>query len=382
MPNLIDVKAQLMTVGKQLIDACDELDTGLKSPKTPQARLNQLRNKKGTLQAHFDALEAEHRFLEAQATGHLEVTTGGTATPSISARADFYRSVLSGRRAPAGFNAATLIALPGAGGTGGEYLLPTQMDNNIVGEPFAKNPLRGAIRMSNIGGLVVPKVAFSTNEDSFIGDADTAHELSATGSQVTFGRFKTKVKCKVSDTVIHGTDTNLVAYIENALRSGLAATEKRVSFALDAAAPSDERHMSFYQGGPSSYAIDEVEGEGLFAAITAAIADLHEDFRDNAKVVMKYADYVTMLSVLANGSMELYAAQPEQIVGKPVIFCDSATVPIVGDFSYCQLNYDGTPTYDADKDVEAGVYIFVLTAWLDQWRLLNSAFRLAVDTSS
>jgi len=85
-----------------------------------------------------------------------------------------------------------------------------------------------------------------------------------------------------------------------------------------------------------------------------------------------------MLKNLSNNSMDLYRVQPEQIIGKPVIFCDSATVPIVGDFGYCRLNYDGDLVYDADKDVDKGNYIWVLTGWFDQHRLLNSAFRLAI----
>ena len=93
---------------------------------------------------------------------------------------------------------------------------------------------------------------------------------------------------------------------------------------------------------------------------------------------MRYADYVTMLKTLSNNSMDLYRVQPEQIIGKPVIFCDSAAIPIVGDFGYCRLNYDGDLVYDADKDVDGGNYIWVLTGWFDQHRLLNSAFRLAI----
>ncbi|MDD5486950.1 MAG: phage major capsid protein, partial [Dehalococcoidales bacterium] len=62
---------------------------------------------------------------------------------------------------------------------------------------------------------------------------------------------------------------------------------------------------------------------------------------------------------------------------KPVIFSDAADVPIVGDFRYYHLNYDGQPIYDSDKNVDKGEYIWVLTAWFDQKFKLYSAFRLA-----
>ncbi|OWU50654.1 hypothetical protein CEJ90_15355, partial [Staphylococcus aureus] len=43
-------------------------------------------------------------------------------------------------------------------------------------------------------------------------------------------------------------------------------------------------------------------------------------------------------------------------------FTDAAVKPIVGDFNYFGINYDGT-TYDTDKDVKKGEYLFVLTAF-------------------
>jgi len=80
---------------------------------------------------------------------------------------------------------------------------------------------------------------------------------------------------------------------------------------------------------------------------------------------------------LANGSATLYSAQPEQVLGKPVVFCDAAVKPIVGDFRYSHFNYDPTVLYDRDKDVKTGVELFVLTAWLDHKIKLKSAFRIA-----
>ena len=39
---------------------------------------------------------------------------------------------------------------------------------------------------------------------------------------------------------------------------------------------------------------------------------------------------------LANGNAALYQAQPETILGAPVVFCDLATIPVIGDFGYSQ----------------------------------------------
>ncbi|MDX5824381.1 phage major capsid protein, partial [Bacillus paranthracis] len=108
-----------------------------------------------------------------------------------------------------------------------------------------------------------------------------------------------------------------------------------------------------------------------------AIADLHEDFRANATIKMRYADYLDIIEMLANGSATLYNAQPEQVLGKPVKFCDSAVNPVVGDFRYSHFNYDPKMIYDRDKDVKTGIELFVLTAWFDHKIKLKSAFRIA-----
>ena len=130
--------------------------------------------------------------------------------------------------------------------------------------------------------------------------------------------------------------------------------------------------MSFYIGDK----VKSVNGKTTYEAITKALADLHEDFRENASIYMRYAEYVDIITTLANGSTALFEATPEKVFGKPVIFTDAATHPVVGDFNYFGINYNGI-TFDTDKDVKHGEYLFVLTAWYDQQRILDSAFRIA-----
>lgn len=382
---LYELKEKLATVGAELSKVSAQLMDKAANPSIPIEEISAIQVNQKNLQTRYDLLKAEHDKVEAEQKAKLN-QNGMTAAKDekekiVAAKAAFYRAAILKQEIP-GEVQAVLKALPANDSSGGSNFLPVTLSNELVHEPFATNPLRGVIRMSNIKGLELPKIAFSIADDSFVADSTAAKEIAATGSKVSFGRFKFKVKVVVSDTVIHGSDIQLVSYVENALRSGLAAKEKKVSFAAVANQVAGEQHMSFYQDSstPGTPAITEVEGASLYDAITNAIAALDEEFRENAKVVMRYADYVTMIKGLANNSMDLYQAQPEKIIGKPVVFSDSATTPIVGDFSYCVLNYDGEPTYDTDKDVDKGDYIWVLTAWVDQWRLLNSAFRLAVVT--
>lgn len=103
---------------------------------------------------------------------------------------------------------------------------------------------------------------------------------------------------------------------------------------------------------------------------------MEEDYRENATVVMRYADYLDILDELANGSATLYGVQPSQVIGKPVVFCDLATIPVVGDFSYSHYNYDIGMQYERDKNIKTGMESFVLTAWFDHQIKMKAAFRL------
>lgn len=254
---------------------------------------------------------------------------------------------------------------------GGKFL-PKTVSTELLSEPTTKNPLRDIEVVSQIPNLEIPKIAYSLDDDNFIADTETAKEIKATGDTVSFTRNKFKVFTGVSETVLQGTDTALVANVEANLQSGVAAKERKVAFAK--APKAGEEHMSFYS---TETGIKKVDGGDMFEAIQNAIADLNEDYRDSATIVMAYADYMKIIKTLANGSATLYAAQPEQILGKPVVFIDAATTPIVGNFSFAQFNYDLASTFESDKDVKTGIESFVVTAWFDHRIKLASAFRLA-----
>jgi len=132
--------------------------------------------------------------------------------------------------------------------------------------------------------------------------------------------------------------------------------------------------MSFYS---TQNGIKEVEGDDLYKAIKNALADLEDDYSENATIVMTKKDYYDMIEVLANNNTTLYMAQPRQVLGAPVVFCDMAVNPVIGDFRYSHFNYDLNMLYDRDKNVRTGMEDFVLTAWVDHRIKLKSAFRIA-----
>lgn len=333
------------------------------------------------LQSRFDMLKAEHDQMEATQKAAVEQNSV-PENGKVSAKAKFYRDALNGVRAKS-YEGLGAIPANTADLGYGENLLPTNVSNDLIVEPNEINPLRNICRVTNITGLEEPKLGF-TIEDADLGDVtdkQTANEIAMEGDSIAYGRLKLKVSATVKDTVLHGTDTNLVSEIESKLRSALAMREKKFAFldAVSCGSDSAHKHMSFYnQTVSGTYDVEEVNGTTMYEAIVNAYADLADDFAANAKIVMKKSDYYTMIKELTNSADVLFTDKPAQILGVPVIFCDKATIPVVGDFSYYGINYDIGAIYETDKDAKKGEYYFVFTAWGDQQIRLKSAFRLAV----
>lgn len=327
----------------------------------------------------FDAMKAKVEKLDTDAAAKMknqEIPGGNDADKRVNAKAELIRATMGNK--PVDGKVYMALGDNTAPATGGEKLLPKTVSNELLYEPLAKNPLRGKSTFTNITNLEIPKINFSLDDDAFIEDTETAKELKAEGDNVVFARKKFKVFCDLSETIINGTATNLVQTVQSALESGLAKKEKKVAFAATPA--TGEETMSFYKKTETVYDIKAVTGATMFKAITAALADLEDDYAENATIVMKRVDYFAMISDLANGNASLYTAQPEQVLGAPVEFCDLASVPVVGDLRYSHFNYDENMLFDRDKNVKTGMESFVLTAWIDHKIKLKSAFRLAVVT--
>lgn len=255
--------------------------------------------------------------------------------------------------------------------TNGSQILPINVASDLVYEPLATNPLRSMEEVSTVTNLVLPTIAFEVVTDA-VKDGDAAKDATVKGGEIEFGRFKTKVRAGISETILNGTDTNLVQYVNNALSSALQSRE--LTAALSTSPVTGEEHMSFYNAVND---IKTVNGADMFKAINKALADLDDAYQDNAQVLMTRADYFDMLDKLSNSSTTLYEKQPEQIFGVPVHFTSKATTPIVGDFKQARLNYDiATPVFEQYKDYQTGFNYFQLTAWLDHRIKLASAFRL------
>lgn len=372
---LFELQEKLATLSAAIQADAEWLVAKAADPNVPMEDITAKEQHRAELESRKATLAKQAEMLEAQQRESVKTKDVSPEQTIIKAKADFYRAVLNGNVADAKKAYTALGAIPASDADlgYGDRLLPTNMSNELIVEPVVENPMRAIVRLSNITGLEEPKLSFDL-DDAYndVTDKQTANEIAMEGDTVIYSRHKVKVRAKVSDTVIHGTNTNLVTEIENALRSGLAANEMSRMFAASPA--SGYEAMSFYSTANN---ITAVNGATKQKAIAAALADLPIAFRRNAKIVMSATDWFDMWGDNLNQSGMFFENRPLILFGKEVILVDDAVYPVVGDFSYARINYDIGATYDTDKDVDSGIYKFVLTAWYDIKLRLKSAFRLA-----
>ena len=384
---LFELKEKMATLKAAILADANWLAEKAADPNTEMKDIEEKQAHRDDLQKRYDTVKAEHDRMEAEQRAELAVQDGVGAGMTaekalITAKAAFYRAALTGGDTKKAYEGLGGIPAATADLGHGENLLPKNVSNELLTEPVEENSLREIEPVSNISGLEEPKLMFSIEDADLadVTDQETAREIEMEGDTVSYGRFKTKIVATVKDTVLHGTDTDLVGAIEAALRSGLAIKEKMRAFAPATGAGAYDaahKHMSFYQADDGVTAIKTVTGTDLIAAIINAWADLPEAFAANARCVMRKQDYYAAIRILANQNSTLWGKKPEDVIGIPVTFNDRAAIPVIGDFRYSKQNYDIGTIYETDKDAKKGEYYFVLTTWGDHQIRLKSAFRLA-----
>ena len=377
--NRYQIEQMLNGVREELLQATNKLNDMYMDSKTSIADREAQEDRVKDLEQRETGLKNQLDVLDREAAERMRANKGADEkildekAKIIHAKAELIKNTMAGKPVP-----QEVLNILGDGSSlgNGQKILPITLTTQLVTEPFAKNPLRNLSTFTNIMNLEIPRISFTLDDDEFLdSDSATAKELKTATDTIQFGRKKFKVYADVTETVLRGTETNLVETVEAALRSGMAKKEKTYALAKDAAAVEES---SFYHKTVDTYDIKAVEGATMFDAITNALADLEDDYADNAKILMRKSDYIAMIKTLSNSSVALYGKQPEEVLGAPVEFCSLATVPVVGDFSYSHFNYDLDVVYESDKNIKTGVTSFVLTGYMDHKIKLKSAFRLAV----
>ena len=375
--NRVKIQQQLEGCRALLKEAVNKVDAAYADVTSTLEQRAALEDVVRDLKDRVEKYENDLKELDDEAAKNFELENSirnarNSGNEKIEAKAELIRATMKKEKV----SQRVLNSLgEGSGNGNGENLLPTTLMTELVTEPFAVNPLRGVSTMTNITNLEIPKLAFTLDDDDFLtSNSETAKEMKLSASKIKFERKDFRVYADITDAVLRGSNVNLVGYVENALRSGMAKKEKKLAFAVGTTNP----ETSFYNKTGSNYDITAITKESKYLAIKAALADLEDDYADKAKIVMRRSDYFDIIEALANGNASLYQAQPESVLGAPVIFCDLATIPVVGDFSYSHFNYDLDATYESDKNIRTGITSFVLTGYLDHKIKMKSAFRLAL----
>ena len=383
---LFELKEKRAALEEQIRADAEWIAKNAADPAVPIDDVNAKKAHRDEIQTRLDMITAEHDALEKAEREAVEKKAAqepqNDAQRHIKNKAAFYRAAMTGGDVKKAYEGLGAIPTASADLGYGENLLPKNVSSELITEPVEENSLRRIEPVSQITGLEEPKLLFSIEDADLadVTDKETAKEIDMTGDTVTYGRFKTKIVATVKDTVLHGTDTDLVSTIETALRSGLAIKEKMRAFAPASgmgAYDTAHKHMSFYAETSGTTDIKTVEGADIIDAIINAWSDLPDAFAANATCVMRKQDYYAAIRVLANSSADLWGKKPEDVLGIPVVFNDRAVTPVVGDFRYSKQNYDIGTIYQTDSDAKKGEYYFVLTAWGDHQIRLKSAFRLA-----
>ena len=371
--------AELVNVRETVAKLAADPAADIAEARKAKARGDELQERKAMVQQQMDLLaEEEKTKLGTKALA----SAANDKERKQAARGMVYKALLRGTAVPK-MAYDVLGAIPAANAdTGyGSVLMPKNMSNELILDPTIQNPLRPAVKVTNITGYSEPRLTVDIEAADLADktDKDTAAELEANGGLVEYGRHKVKIKVEVSETVLNGSDTGVAQAVEQALHNGIAMNEM---IRMGAASPTgDYVHMSAYAKSGDDSLIKIVNGADTKAAILAALADLPQAYRQNASVVMSAADWFEMLDEMANQSTTFFPNMPQTFLGRPVLLCDYFETPVVGDFKYVGINYDLDTITDVMKDVDKGVYKFVLTFWYDiQWRL-RSAFRIAEVTT-
>lgn len=371
---LMELKQDQYDLGKTLENINAQLQEETASVEEGSVeKMKALQEKKANWQAKYDEMSRQVAEAEKQQKERLTPKKEPVQIDPKDKRNHAFAELVRKTMDKEAVTADIYEALGDNDTTGGNKFLPKTVSTNIISEPVENNPLRDISTVTQIPNLEIPRLSFTLDDDSFIEDTETAKEIEAKGDTVSFTRNKFKVMVGMSETVLLGSDANLTSYVEQGLQNGVTVKERSVAFNPNPTKDA-EKHMSFYD---ASNNIKHVSGTDLYDAITNAVADLHEAYRENATIVMAYKDYLKIIKTLANGSATLYSAQPQSVLGKPVVFTDAAVKPIVGDFSYSHYNYDINTLYDQDKDIKTGINRFVVTAWMDHRIKLANAFRIA-----
>lgn len=354
---LQNLDEQYIKLNEETITRAMELDS--EAVKKNQDEMEKIQTSRSVLR---DELEKRQKEVEKN------LRKVDTENP-IESRGNIYRSILNGESSED--IKRGLFSTDIKTGNGGNNLIPTNLAEELIFENIKSNPIRDISTVTNIVGLEIPRVSYTIDDMDFVAEGETAKEVALKGEKVKFNNFTFRISTEISDSLLDGTNANLVNYVETTLREGLAKKEK---YAIFKTTKENEKHMNVYSDINN---IKKVQGDTLFRAIKNALADLSDEYYNNATIVMRKNDYFEMIDELSNQNTNFYDRQANTILGVNVVFCEDADKPVIGDFKYLHINYYTDTKLESERNAREGRNYFILSGSFDIRLILTSAFRIA-----
>lgn len=378
--NLYQKKAQRVELANQAKDLSDRYQDMLADTTSTVETRKVVKDQIADINDRLDAVNGEIKREEAEIADRFNKGGKGSEvlTPQNKAIENYANMIRDVYKNGKSIGIDTFKNETSVGGTGepsGTAFLPITVSNELISEPETPNPLRNDATYSTLVNLRIPRAEVEFG-DAFntILDGEEAKEATLKGDQITFGRFESKVRIGLTDTLLAGSNLGLVQFAQSQLEN--AASELELARAFAQTPATGEEHMSLYS---DTNAIKKVGGATLFDAINMSLADLKDADRNVAKIYMTPTDFASIKKELANGAATLWGATPQEIFGVPVQLTSYAKTPVIGNFSKYQGNYDPQGSLiEQYRKPETGVTYAQITLWYDAQLKRASALRLAV----
>ena len=219
--NRYQIEQMLNGVREELLQATNKLNDMYMDSKTSIADREAQEDRVKDLEQRETGLKNQLDVLDREAAERMRANKGADEkildekAKIIHAKAELIKNTMAGKPVP-----QEVLNILGDGSSlgNGQKILPITLTTQLVTEPFAKNPLRNLSTFTNIMNLEIPRISFTLDDDDFLdSDSATAKELRTATDTIQFGRKKFKVYADVTETVLRGTETNLVETVEAAL---------------------------------------------------------------------------------------------------------------------------------------------------------------------
>ena len=219
--NRYQIEQMLNGVREELLQATNKLNDMYMDSKTSIADREAQEDRVKDLEQRETGLKNQLDVLDREAAERMRANKGADEkildekAKIIHAKAELIKNTMAGKPVP-----QEVLNILGDGSSlgNGQKILPVTLTTQLVTEPFAKNPLRNLSTFTNIMNLEIPRISFTLDDDDFLdSDSATAKELRTATDTIQFGRKKFKVYADVTETVLRGTETNLVETVEAAL---------------------------------------------------------------------------------------------------------------------------------------------------------------------